>query len=159
MRIFGIDPGTAIVGYGVVDISPEGAFTAVDFGVVSTPAHTPYHQRLAQIYEDLTTLLQKWQPDRAAVEKLFFYQMGNTISIAQARGVILLCLAQQSVPFHEFSPPQVKLTLAGHGRADKRAVQEAVQRELGLDKIPKPDDAADGLAIALTCWFLERSVL
>jgi crossover junction endodeoxyribonuclease RuvC len=93
------------------------------------------------------------QPDMVAIEKMFFYRMGNTIAVAQARGVVMLVLAQQKVPFVEYTPAQIKQALTGYGNADKRQVQEAVARELQLEKIPRPDDAADALAIALTAWF------
>lgn len=110
-------------------------------------------RRLNMIYEDLHALMEQWQPDLVAIEKLFFYRMGNTIAVAQARGVLMLVLAQHKVPFVEFTPAQIKQALTGHGNADKHDVQLAVTRELNLEKIPKPDDAADGLAVALTAWF------
>jgi crossover junction endodeoxyribonuclease RuvC len=98
-------------------------------------------------------LVEQFQPDLVAAEKLFFYRMGNTILVAQARGVILLVLAQHNVPVVEYTPAQVKLALTGYGNAEKYDVQEAVAREFNLEKIPKPDDAADALAVALTAWF------
>nr|WP_230841231.1 crossover junction endodeoxyribonuclease RuvC [Gloeobacter morelensis] len=153
MRIFGLDPGVAIVGYGVLDFFDSAPPVVCDYGIVQTSAKTAFEARLAAIYEDINSLFSAHKPDLVAIEKLFFYKMGNTISVAQARGVVLLCAAQHGVPYVEFSPPQVKLALAGDGRADKRAIQEAVQRELGLIAVPKPDDAADALAIALTGWF------
>lgn len=125
----------------------------LDYGVVKTPAHQEMGDRLSTIYEDLHTLLKQWQPDLVAIEKLFFYRMGNTIAVAQARGVLVLVLAQHKVPFVEFTPAQIKQALTGYGNADKHAVQTAVTRELNLDRIPQPDDAADGLAVALTAWF------
>jgi crossover junction endodeoxyribonuclease RuvC len=109
--------------------------------------------RLCTIHDDLHTLLNQWQPDLVAIEKLFFYRMGNTIAVAQARGVLMLVLAQHKVPFVEFTPAQIKQALTGYGGADKQEVQQAVARELNLDTIPRPDDAADGLAVALTAWF------
>lgn len=109
--------------------------------------------RLCTIFADLHDLLNTIKPDLIALEKLFFYRMGNTIAVAQARGVIALVLAQHKLPVVEFTPAQVKQALTGYGNADKLAVQEAVARELSLTTIPKPDDAADALAIALAAWF------
>jgi crossover junction endodeoxyribonuclease RuvC len=162
-RIFGLDPGLATLGFGAImgevkdgavgttrSLSP---LTVLDYGVVRTAADQPIGDRLITLHDDLHTLLKEWQPDLVAVEKLFFYKMGNTIAVAQARGVVMLVLAQHKLPFVEFTPAQIKQALTGHGNADKRAVQEAVTRELNLEKIPKPDDAADGLAVALTAWF------
>jgi len=149
-RILGIDPGFAIIGYGVLDHPQRTVFEVQDFGVITTPAHTSYVERLVTIHTDLTSLLLAWKPDLVILEKFFFYRMSNTIPVAQARGVILLCLGQQGLAYQEFSPPQVKQTLTGHGRATKQEVQLAVQRDLGLSTLPKPDDAADALALALT---------
>lgn len=157
-RILGLDPGLAILGFGAIETQPSmgrgaEAASALDFGVIQTPAHTEVGDRLATIYDDLHSLLNLWQPDLVAIEKLFFYRMGNTILVAQARGVVMLVLAQHQVPFVEFTPAQIKQALTGYGNADKFAVQEAVTRELNLEKIPKPDDAADALAVALAAWF------
>jgi crossover junction endodeoxyribonuclease RuvC len=110
-------------------------------------------KRLCTIYEDLHTLMAECKPDLVAIEKLFFYRMASTITVAQARGVLMLVLAQHDVPFVEFTPAQIKQALTGYGNADKYEVQQAVARELNLDYIPKPDDAADALAVALTAWF------
>lgn len=125
----------------------------VDFGVIETPAKTPVGDRLCTIYTDLHSLLNQFKPDLVVIEKFFFYRMGNTILVAQARGVVMLVLAQHSLPYIEFTPAQVKQALTGYGNADKAEVQEAVARELGLDRIPRPDDAADGLALALAAWY------
>lgn len=158
-RILGIDPGLAILGFGAIQCpmsSSRGELhpvSTLDFGVIQTSAGTETGHRLCTIYEDLHSLLKHWQPDLVAIEKLFFYRMGNTILVAQARGVVMLVLAQHGVPFVEFTPAQIKQALTGYGNADKHAVQEAVARELNLEKIPKPDDAADALAVALTAWF------
>jgi crossover junction endodeoxyribonuclease RuvC len=154
-RILGLDPGLAILGFGLILGRDEGnhAPTLLDFGVIQTPAHTEMGDRLCTIYDDLHTLLDQWQPDLVAIEKLFFYRMGNTIAVAQARGVLMLVLAQHKVPFVEFTPAQIKQALTGYGGADKKEVQQAVARELNLESIPRPDDAADGLAVALTAWF------
>lgn len=171
-RILGLDPGLASLGFGtilcqIVDSlavttanrtkrpfqQASELVTLLDFGVIQTPAKTEMGQRLLTIYEDLHTLMEQWQPDLVAIEKLFFYRMGNTIMVAQARGVLMLVLAQHKVPFVEFTPAQIKQALTGMGNADKHEVQQAVARELNLDDIPKPDDAADALAVALTAWF------
>ncbi|MGF1480546.1 MAG: crossover junction endodeoxyribonuclease RuvC [Cyanophyceae cyanobacterium] len=125
----------------------------LDFGVIQTSSRTAVGKRLCTIYEDLHVLIEDLQPDLVAVEKLFFYRMGNTITVAQARGVLMLVLAQANLPYVEFTPAQVKQALTGYGNADKREVQTAVARELDLDSVPRPDDAADALAIALTAWF------
>jgi crossover junction endodeoxyribonuclease RuvC len=157
--ILGLDPGLAILGFGVIlcnTASNQGIASPVlplDFGVIQTPAHTETGDRLCMIYNDLHELLTQVQPSLVAIEKLFFYKMGNTISVAQARGVVMLVLAQYQVPFVEFTPAQVKQALTGYGNADKHEVQQAVARELKLDVTPKPDDAADALALALTAWF------
>ncbi len=158
-RILGIDPGLATLGFGAISckaISNRGAgdgVSIVDFGVIQTPAKTETGDRLCTIYDDLHSLVEQVKPDLVAIEKLFFYRMGNTILVAQARGVIMLVLAQHKLPFIEFTPAQIKQALTGYGNADKHAVQDAVARELNLEKIPRPDDAADALAIALAAWF------
>lgn len=125
----------------------------VDFGVISTPANAEMGQRLCTLFDDLHTLMEELQPDLVAIEKLFFYRMSSTILVAQARGVIMLALAQRRLPYVEFTPAQIKLALTGYGNAEKYEVQEAVARELNLEDIPKPDDASDALAVALTAWF------
>lgn len=157
-RILGLDPGFAILGFGIIDCEagqahPTVPVTLLDFGVIQTPAHTEMGERLCTIYDDLHTLMDQWQPDLVAIEKLFFYRMGNTILVAQARGVLMLVLAQHKVPFVEFTPAQIKQALTGYGNADKKEVQGAVARELKMDTAPKPDDAADAIAVALTAWF------
>ena len=158
-RILGLDPGLAILGFGAVLCrAAQGreqpqAVSTLDFGVIQTSSKLEISDRLCIIFDDLHSLLEQVQPDLVAIEKLFFYRMGNTIAIAQARGVVMLVLAQYRVPVVEFTPAQVKQALTGHGNADKKDVQEAVARELNLSKLPKPDDAADGLALALTAWF------
>ncbi len=156
-RILGLDPGLAILGFGIIDGRDTAATTAgaevVDFGIVETPANTPVGDRLCTLYDDLNSLIEHFQPDLVALEKLFFYRMGNTILVAQARGVVMLVLAQHQLSPVEFTPAQIKQALTGYGNADKAMVQESVMRELNLSQIPKPDDAADGLAVALTAWF------
>ncbi|WP_298616998.1 crossover junction endodeoxyribonuclease RuvC [uncultured Thermosynechococcus sp.] len=149
MRILGLDPGLATLGYGCIEV--EGNDCQVcDFGVILTDAGTPVGERLQTLYDDLTTLIPVLQPDCVALERFFFYKMSHTIEIAEARGVILLVLTQLKCPLLEFAPAQVKQALTGHGNAKKIEVQQWVQRELHLPQLPKPDDAADALAIALT---------
>jgi crossover junction endodeoxyribonuclease RuvC len=157
-RILGLDPGLATLGFGALSCTPaigrqQAQVKVLDYGVIQTPAKADLGSRLITLHDDLHSLIEIIQPDLVAIEKLFFYKMGNTIMVAQARGVLLLVLAQHKLPIVEFTPAQVKQAVAGHGNAEKRDVQEAVARELGLDKIPRPDDAADGLAIALSAWF------
>jgi crossover junction endodeoxyribonuclease RuvC len=157
MKILGIDPGLATVGFGMIEVPEKNAqmteVKIIDFGIIQTPAKTEIGERLCTIYDDLHSLLSSWKPDLIVIEKLFFYKMGNTILVAQARGVIMLVLAQHKIPYLEFTPAQVKQALTGMGNAEKYEVQEAVARELQLDYIPKPDDAADALALALTAYF------
>ncbi|MEM6352080.1 MAG: crossover junction endodeoxyribonuclease RuvC [Cyanobacteria bacterium P01_D01_bin.14] len=161
-RILGLDPGLAILGFGVIDYDPATTrhtapdINVVDFGIVETPAGTEVGSRLCTIHDDLHSLIDTYQPDSISIEKLFFYRMGNTILVAQARGVVMLVLAQHQLPFVEFTPAQIKQSLTGYGNADKVAVQDAVARELKLEKVPKPDDAADALAVALTAWFRQE---
>lgn len=152
--ILGLDPGLATLGFGVIRCHNETEVETVDFGVIQTPAGEEMGRRLKTIYDDLHALIDMFKPDLAAAEKLFFYRMGNTILVAQARGVLTLVLAQHELPLLEFTPAQIKKALTGYGNAQKLEVQEAVARELNLAEIPKPDDAADGLAVALTAaWF------
>lgn len=170
-RILGLDPGLAILGFGAICYQTSSAsytttsstqlavqvvsqpLTLVDFGVIKTSATMEMSKRLCTIYEDLNSLIQQWQPDLVAIEKLFFYRMASVISVAQARGVLMLVLAQHNIPFVEFTPAQIKQALTGWGNADKKEVQEAVARELDLDYIPRPDDAADALAVAIAATF------
>lgn len=158
-RILGLDPGLAILGFGAItceqnqtQVQPYSV-TLLDFGVISTPSTTEMGQRLCTIYDDLNTLIEELKPELVAIEKLFFYRMSSTIVVAQARGVMMLVLAQHHVPIVEFTPAQIKQALTGYGNAEKYEVQQAVAQELNLDYVPKPDDAADALAVALTAWF------
>jgi crossover junction endodeoxyribonuclease RuvC len=152
-RILGIDPGLATVGFGVIIAGARNhPVELVDFGIIQTPAKEEISLRLKTIHEDLSTVLDEFKPQVVAIEKLFFYRMGNTIAVAQARGIVLLVLAQYGLPYMEFTPAQIKQSVAGRGNAQKDEVQAAVARELALDYVPRPDDAADALAIALTGW-------
>lgn len=148
MRIVGIDPGTALLGFGVIDVDDDPVM--VDFGVVETTADNAMHYRLMSLYESLTTLLDQFRPDAVAIEQLFFARNVTTaITVGQARGIALLVAAQADVPVFEYSPSQVKHAISGYGKADKHQMQEMVRIMLGLAYPPHPDDAADALAVAL----------
>ena len=150
MRILGIDPGYAIVGYGVIDKDKSGKCTVVDYGAINTPKDEDFPVRLAMIQDGMTELMEKFKPDAVAVEELFFNQNITTgIAVAEARGVIL-CTAIKTLPnVFEFTPIQIKMAITGDGKADKKAVQFMTKTILRLKSIPKPDDAADALAVAL----------
>ncbi len=146
----GLDPGTATTGYGLVRLRRDGSLEAVDFGVITTPKDLPAPERLDVLYHELNQLLETHHPQTAAVEKLFFQKNVSTaIGVGQARGVLLLALAQKGLEVAEYTPNEVKQAVAGYGSADKRQVQEMVRVLLTLPEIPKPDDAADALAIAI----------
>jgi len=149
MRIIGIDPGYAIVGFGVVDYE-KTRFTTVEYGALLTDAGTPFVDRLGEIYRDLTTVLERTKPDAMGIEKLFFNTNQKTgIDVAQARGVILLAANLCGIPVFEYTPLQVKQSVVGYGRAEKAQVMEMTKNILKLKSIPKPDDTADALAIAI----------
>jgi len=150
MRILGIDPGYAIVGYGVIDKDERGNCKVVDFGAINTPKDEDFPVRLAMIQDGMTELMEHYKPDAVAVEELFFNQNITTgIAVAEARGVIL-CTAIKTIPnVFEFTPMQIKLAITGDGKADKKAVQFMTKTILRLKQTPKPDDAADALAVAL----------
>lgn len=150
MRVLGLDPGTAITGYGVIDLLPSGEVRAVAYGVLRTPARQPLPDRLRQLYSALQKLLDLHRPAQAAVEKLFFQRNVTTaMAVGQARGVALLALAMAEIPVAEYAPNEVKEAVTGYGSADKQQVQRMVQALLSLDERPRPDDAADALAVAL----------
>ena len=149
MRILGLDPGIATVGFGIVD-TEKNRQRLVACGVITTPAHTPLTQRLDQIYTDLEELIRTYQPEVMSVEELFFNTNITTgISVAQGRGVILLCAFRFGLRIYEYTPLQVKQAVVGYGRAEKKQVMDMVRRILGLSAPPKPDDAADAVALAL----------
>lgn len=149
MKILGIDPGTATVGWGMIEVT-NGKPHVVAYGHIATEKSLPMPKRLQEIRNDLTALLKQYQPDRAAVEQLFFFKNQKTIiSVAEARGIILLTLSDFSLKIAEYTPLQVKQSLTNYGRADKHQMQHMTQKLLGLKEIPKPDDAADALALAL----------
>jgi crossover junction endodeoxyribonuclease RuvC len=149
MKILGIDPGTGIVGFGVIQIAKKP--TLVDAGVIRTHKDQSAAQRLSEIYTELSGIIAQNKPDAASVEKLFFAQNVTTaMTVSQARGVILLALEQANVPIFEYTPLQIKMATVGYGRATKAQIQEMVRVQLRLSEIPKPDDCADALAAALT---------
>ncbi len=149
MRIIGIDPGLARVGYGIIEIENERK-KLLDCGIIQTCKDKKEEDRLYEIFKDLNELINHWNPNVAAVEKFFFYKSSTTISVVQARGVIMMILASKNIQVSEYSPAQIKLTIAGSGKASKKEVLDAVMYNLELEKPPKPDDSADALAIALT---------
>ncbi|HEY54031.1 MAG TPA: crossover junction endodeoxyribonuclease RuvC [Caldilineae bacterium] len=147
--ILGIDPGTAITGWGVVTES-QGTLQTLGFGVIRTPSTEPLPARLVTIYDELTALLQHHQPDAVAVEELFFSKNARTaLSVGHARGVVLLTVAQRQAPLFHYKPSQVKQAVTGYGAAGKRQIQEMVRLLLNLEALPQPDDAADALAVAI----------
>ncbi len=148
--VLGIDPGTATTGYGFVADREDGSLECVDYGTIVTPAGMPAHQRLVLLYDQLKKLLEERPPASCAVEKLFFQRNVSTaIGVGQARGVVLLAIAQAGLEVYEYTPNEVKQAASGYGSAGKRQVQEMVKVLLGLEKIPRPDDAADALAVAI----------
>jgi crossover junction endodeoxyribonuclease RuvC len=150
MLVLGIDPGTATTGYGLVRETERGDLALVEYGAILTPAGMPAEERLLMLYNRMNEIILLHRPDCGAVEKLFFRRNVTTaISVGQARGVILLAMAQQPMPVAEYTPMQVKQAVSGYGGADKNQVQVMVQALLAMDKLPKPDDAADALAIAI----------
>ena len=147
----GIDPGTAITGYGLVRLEPDGSLVAVKYGVFLTPKEASPPARLEMLYNELTNLIREYHPETAAVEKLFFSRNVTTaIAVGQARGVVMLCMQQAGIEPFEYTPNEIKQAVAGFGGAEKKQIQEMVRALLQLDSIPKPDDAADALAIAIT---------
>ena len=149
MLILGIDPGYAIIGWGVIRYE-RGRYIPVDFGAVTTVAGLPFNRRLEQIYDELTALLAKYTPDAVAVEKLYFQNNQKTaIDVAQARGVTMLAIQKSGTPVYEYTPLQVKSAVTGFGQAQKPQVMEMTKRLLRLKAVPKPDDTADALAIAI----------
>ena len=149
MRIIGIDPGYAIMGWGIVDYVGN-KFTTVGYGAITTDAEMATEKRLSIIYDELREIIDKYSPDEASVEKLFFNTNTTTaITVAEARGIALLVCEQNNVALNEYTPLQIKMGLVGYGRAEKKQVQEMVKLILNLNEVPKPDDTADALAAAI----------
>ncbi|MCS7287339.1 MAG: crossover junction endodeoxyribonuclease RuvC [Anaerolineae bacterium] len=148
MRVLGIDPGLALTGYGLVE--GNGSLVLVEMGSVTTPSSAPLPERLKILYDDISFLLAKLRPEAVALEELFFGKNVRTaISVGQARGVIILAVAQAGIPLHEYTPLQVKEALTGYGRADKQQIQRMICFLLGLSSPPQPDDVADAVAVAI----------
>ncbi len=155
MRILGIDPGTGICGFAVI----EGK-NPLDYGVIATPPHTPLPDRLEDIYNSLHEIIKADQPDVMAIEKLFFKQNITTgISVAEARGVCMLVAKQHNLPIFEYSPNQIKKAICGYGQAHKPQIQEMVRLHFNLKEVPKPDDAADALAVAIVHSFVAKTTI
>lgn len=150
MLVLGIDPGIAITGYGFIKTDQRNQYKCVDYGVIRTNADLADPDRLIVIFDALTNLIQRYGPDTSTVEKLFFQRNVKTaLSVGQARGIVMLALAQANLPIHEYTPNEIKQTICGYGNAGKRQIQRMVQTLLKLDELPKPDDAADALAVAI----------
>lgn len=157
MRILGIDPGIGICGFGLIETSARADARALDFGAVRTKIGAPMPERLAELYDSLKIVFEETKPEVVAVEKLFFSKNITTgIAVAEARGVILLTAEQYGAKVREYTPNEIKKSLTGYGAATKTQIEEMVRIHLGLEKKPKPDDAADALAVAITCSFLYR---
>jgi crossover junction endodeoxyribonuclease RuvC len=149
MIILGIDPGIAIVGYGVIDYTGN-KFTVIDYCAITTPAGMKVEDRLNEIYNSLNVIMDKYKPEFMAIEELFYNKNAKTvINVAEARGVTLLSAARKNIPIYEYTPLQVKQAVVGYGRAEKKQVQQMTKVLLNLEKVPKPDDTADALAIAI----------
>ncbi len=149
MRIIGIDPGTAITGWGIIE-GDGGNLQMVAAGVITTPAGMSLPNRLQIIYRELTALVEQWQPETAALEELFFSKNAKTaLAVGHGRGVAMLALANANLPIVEYKPLEVKQAITGYGGADKQQIQQMVKLLLSLDDIPRPDDAADALAVAI----------
>lgn len=149
VRILGIDPGYAIVGYSIVDTNGF-KFSVAGYGAITTSADMPFENRLKAIFDDMTTIIDKYKPDELSIERLYFNSNTTTaIDVAQARGVIILACISKGVRINEYTPLQVKQAVTGYGKAEKRQVMEMVKNLLGLKAVPKPDDTADALALAV----------
>ena len=158
MKIFGIDPGYGIIGFGVIE-KLGNKYNVLDYGVITTPAKTDMSLRINMIYDEITEKINKYNPDVIAMEELFFNKNITTgIAVAQARGVLVLSATQANKKIYEYTPLQIKQAITGYGRADKPQMQRMVKTLLNLTTIPKPDDAADALAVALCCGNSERFV-
>lgn len=156
MRILGIDPGFGTIGFAILDLH-QGQKRLIDVGVIKTDPGLEFGSRLLEIHRDMKALIEEYQPDAAAIEKVFFSKNVTTaIQVSQAKGVILLVLAEAGLIPTQYSPSEMKAALTGDGKADKAAIQKMVMLELGLSQVPKPDDAADALSLALTLSFALR---
>ncbi|MDA1354352.1 MAG: crossover junction endodeoxyribonuclease RuvC [bacterium] len=149
MKILGIDPGIGITGVGIIE-TQGSRLSVLDFGAITTPTNTPLHQRLVEIYDKLSQIIAHFKPDAVAIEELFFNKNVSTaLAVGQARGVAVLCAAKANIPITSYTPTQIKVAVAGYGKADKYQVGQMVKSLLKLDDVPKPDDVSDALAIAI----------
>ena len=160
MIIIGIDPGTATTGYGVIKLKEKkGGYQCLDYGCITTSPQSSDGQRLKIINQELNKLIKKYQPEILAVENVYFFKnLKTALPVSQAKGVILLTAAKKKVPTFEFTPLQVKMAISGYGKADKKQVQKMAKTILNLEETPKPDDAADALAIALCYCFTNKNM-
>ena len=159
MIILGIDPGYAIVGYGVLEYK-NNHFKTIDYGAITTEAGTDFNRRLEIVYDEISALMEKYKPDAMSVEKVFYNSNAKTvIDVSQARGVIMLAAQKHKIPVFEYTPLQVKQSVVGYGRAEKKQIQEMIKRILFLEKVPKPDDTADALAMAVCHAHTSGSVM
>lgn len=150
MRVLGIDPGTGITGWGIVERISGNLYKTIDYGVIRTPADLAMPYRLRDIYESLFKIITKYNPESVGIENLFFFKNQKTvIAVGQARGVAIVCSVNCGKEVYDYTPLQVKQAITGYGRADKKQMQKMVKTVLGLKEIPKPDDAADALAVAV----------
>ncbi len=155
MKILGIDPGIGICGFGLIEVNSRAGAKALDFGAVKTTVDAPLPARLKELYDSLVQVFEETKPEVVAVEKLFFSKNITTgIAVAEARGIVLLVAEQKGLPLYEYTPNEIKKSLTGYGVATKAQIEEMVRIHLGLKTKPKPDDAADALAVAITCSFL-----
>ncbi len=151
MKILGIDPGTTIIGYGVIETTPKG-FACLDYGVFRAPSNTANQEKIISIYDFFEKLVKKHRPDKVGIEKLFFFKNAKTITqVSEIKGAIILAMAKQGLEVDEFTPLQIKQAVSNYGRADKKQVQKVISLILGLKEAPRPDDAADALAVAICC--------
>ncbi len=159
MRVLGVDPGLAITGYGVVEMTPEGELRPIACAAIRTPSGQPLARRLAQLYEALVEVIHDYHPTVMAVERLYFGRNVTTaLTVGQARGVVLLCAAQHTLEVVEYTPAEVKQAVVGYGAAPKAQVQYMVQTLLHLDTVPRPDDVADALAVAICHLYLSTAM-
>lgn len=155
-RIIGIDPGTGILGFGIIDADCN-KMKLIDAGIITTPAHTPLDERLEDIFDSLTKIINETQPSVMSIEKLFFAQNVTTaMSVSHARGVAMLAGRKGKLKIAEYTPLQIKQTITGYGRATKKQIQEMVRIQLSLAETPKPDDCADAIAAAITHYLMTR---
>lgn len=151
MIILGIDPGTAITGYGIIQLDKNRKIKCINYGCIRTEADVPSPERLRILYNKLSQIIKKYKPNTLVIEKLYFFKnLKTAMPVSEARGVILLAAVKKRIPIIQITPLQVKMAMTGYGRAKKKQIQKSVQRFLKLEKIPSPDDAADALALAIT---------